>query len=186
MPDPLMGFALQSFAPPAQPYAVSGALALLSSGRSPDPPEDHRARRRRRSAAPGPDDPHDGLAIEAPPAFRALLHTRVRHTEPAFYTGPGAWLSWAFAPPGCSPSPEWRRPSPRLPSWSCPNGRRVGRTDAPTGCSLPVRLARLSRGCRPSWGSPPSDLPRKFGSAAVRESPPQAPGCVTAPWSSHL
>jgi hypothetical protein len=30
MPDPLMGFALQSFAPPAQPYAVSGAAALLT------------------------------------------------------------------------------------------------------------------------------------------------------------
>jgi hypothetical protein len=29
MPDPLMGFALQSFPPPAQPYAVSGASALL-------------------------------------------------------------------------------------------------------------------------------------------------------------
>jgi hypothetical protein len=49
-----------------------------------------------------------------------------------------------------------------------------------------VRLACLSRGCRPSWGSPPSDFPQRFGLAAVRESPPQAPGCVTVPWSSHL
>jgi hypothetical protein len=30
MPDPLMGFTLQSFAPPVQPYAVSSAVALLS------------------------------------------------------------------------------------------------------------------------------------------------------------
>jgi hypothetical protein len=51
---------------------------------------------------------------------------------------------------------------------------------------LPARLACLSRDCRPSWGSPPSDPPRKFRSVAVRESPPQAPGCVTVPWSSHL
>jgi hypothetical protein len=83
MPDPLMGFALQSFAPPVQPYAVSGVHALLSLERSSDPPEDHRARRRRRNAAPELDDPHNGLAIETPPAFRALLHTRVRHIEPA-------------------------------------------------------------------------------------------------------
>jgi hypothetical protein len=83
MPDPLMGFALQSFAPPVQPYAVSDAHALLSLERSSDPPEDHRARRRRLGTAPGLDDPHSGLAIKTPPAFRALLHTRVRHFEPA-------------------------------------------------------------------------------------------------------
>jgi hypothetical protein len=47
-------------------------------------------------------------------------------------------------------------------------------------------LACLSRDCRPSWGSPPFDPPQRFRSVAVRESPPQAPGCVTVPWSSHL
>jgi hypothetical protein len=56
----------------------------------------------------------------------------------------------------------------------------------PYRVSLPERLAGLSRDCRPSWGSPPCDSPRKFGLAAVRESPPQAPGCVTAPSPSHL
>jgi len=30
MPDPLMGFALQSFPPPAQPYAVTGAAPLMA------------------------------------------------------------------------------------------------------------------------------------------------------------
>jgi hypothetical protein len=30
MPDPLLGVSLQSFAPPVQPFAVSGAVALLS------------------------------------------------------------------------------------------------------------------------------------------------------------
>jgi hypothetical protein len=29
MPDPLMGFTLQSIAPPVQPFAVSDAVALL-------------------------------------------------------------------------------------------------------------------------------------------------------------
>jgi hypothetical protein len=85
-------------------------------GPSRGPPSSSQAPKRRAK----PDDPHDGLAIEAPPAFRALLHTRVRHSRPAFYTGPRAWLSWALSPPGCSPSPEWRRPSPRLPSWGWP------------------------------------------------------------------
>jgi hypothetical protein len=33
---------------------------------------------------------------------------------------------------------------------------------------------------------PPFDLSRRFDSAAVRESPPQAPGCVAVPSSSHL
>jgi hypothetical protein len=52
--------------------------------------------------------------------------------------------------------------------------------------SIPARWACLSRGCRPSWGCSPCDLPRKFEEAAVRELPPQAPGCVTVPSSSHL
>jgi hypothetical protein len=30
MPDPLLGFDLQSFSPPVQPYAVSDAVALLA------------------------------------------------------------------------------------------------------------------------------------------------------------
>jgi hypothetical protein len=39
MPDPLMGFTLQSFAPLVQPYAVSGAVALMSLGWTFDLPE---------------------------------------------------------------------------------------------------------------------------------------------------
>jgi len=30
MPDPLLGSPLQSFLPPAQPYAVSSAITLLA------------------------------------------------------------------------------------------------------------------------------------------------------------
>jgi hypothetical protein len=56
MPDPLLGFALQSFAPPVQPYAVTDAESLLVLG----PPEGTltaKARRSRRylGYAPAPD-----------------------------------------------------------------------------------------------------------------------------------
>jgi hypothetical protein len=39
MPDPLLGFALQSFAPLVQPFAVSGVVALLVLERLSVPPE---------------------------------------------------------------------------------------------------------------------------------------------------
>jgi hypothetical protein len=59
---------------------------------------------------------------------------------------------------------------------------RTGRSSRPTsGSRYPVRLARLLRDRRPSWGFPPRDLPRQFGLGEVRESPPRAPGCVTVP-----
>jgi hypothetical protein len=65
--------------------------------------------------------------------------------------------------------------------------RPTNRPDEPsTGSCYPARLACLSRDCRPSWGSSPFDFPRKFELAAVRESPPRAPGCVTVPSSSPL
>jgi hypothetical protein len=37
MPNPLMGFALQSIVPPTQPYAVSDAVPLLTFPRTADP-----------------------------------------------------------------------------------------------------------------------------------------------------
>jgi hypothetical protein len=78
------------------------------------------------------------------------------------------------------------RPSPRLPSWDCPLGRRIGLANAPSGSSYPARWARLSRDRLPSWGFPPHDPSRKFGRRAIRESPPQAPGCVAVPLPSSL
>jgi hypothetical protein len=78
MPDPLLGFTLQSFAPPVQPHAVSGAVALMSLGWSSEPPEPPvavaSAETLRRTAVV----PY-GRAVEPPLAFRALLHTKVRH-----------------------------------------------------------------------------------------------------------
>jgi hypothetical protein len=91
-----------------------------------------------------------------------------------------------FVPSRVFPLTGMARPSPRLPSWDCPTRRRIDRADAPTGFSYPVRLACLSRDCRPSWGFPPHDPSRKLESFAVRESPPQAPGCVAVPLPSHL
>jgi hypothetical protein len=76
------GFALQSFAPPVQPYAVSGAHALLSLGCPPVLSETLPSRRRCRSTAPYPSEPHGGEGLLTTPAFRALLRTRVRHSRP--------------------------------------------------------------------------------------------------------
>jgi hypothetical protein len=79
MPDPLMGFALQSFAPPVQPYAVSDACALwtfqapsrLPANLPPTQIPKHHAFDRPLQKPFG-----------TPPAFRALLRTRVRHITP--------------------------------------------------------------------------------------------------------
>jgi hypothetical protein len=82
MPDPLMGFALQSFAPLVQPYAVSSAVALLSLERASDLPEPPAAVASAEAPRRTIGDPV-GRAVETSLAFRALLHTRVRHFEKA-------------------------------------------------------------------------------------------------------
>ena len=65
-----------------QPHAVSGAVALLSLGWPSDPPEPPvvvaSAETLRRTAVV----PY-GRAVETPLAYRALLHTKVRHPDPA-------------------------------------------------------------------------------------------------------
>jgi len=82
MPDPLLGFALQSFAPLVQPYAVSGAVALLSLKRPSVLPESPSAVATTEAVRRTIGSPC-GRAVETSLAFRALLHTRVRHLEPA-------------------------------------------------------------------------------------------------------
>jgi hypothetical protein len=77
MPDPLMGFALQSFSPHAQVNAVSDAITLLSFKRLLAPT---------RPLTPSASAQHDrpyGKVRKAAPAFRALLHARVRHITPS-------------------------------------------------------------------------------------------------------
>jgi hypothetical protein len=76
MPDPLMGFTLQSFPPPAQPYAVSGAVPLMTFS----PP----AKPHGRTAASRTEARQaNGTALretrKASLVSRVLLHARVRH-----------------------------------------------------------------------------------------------------------
>jgi hypothetical protein len=82
MPDPLLGFALQSFVPPVQLYAVSGAVALLSLECHCVPPE-------RLSTVANAEalrqtfSPSYGRVVETSLAYRALLRTKVRHFDSA-------------------------------------------------------------------------------------------------------
>jgi hypothetical protein len=78
MPDPPLGFALQSIAPPVQPHAVSGAVALLSlecrfDSSEPTTVVTSAEALRRTAAVPC------GRTVQTPLAYRALLHTKVRH-----------------------------------------------------------------------------------------------------------
>jgi hypothetical protein len=78
VPDPLLGFTLQSLAPPVQPHAVSGAVALLSfESRFPPPSRDRRQAPlpKQRHSTPAPFQRSSTESV----AFRALLHTKVRH-----------------------------------------------------------------------------------------------------------
>jgi hypothetical protein len=81
MPDPLIGFALQSIAPPVQPYAVSGATALMAlrvpSGFQHVWIESRLPKRRAKKLT------CDWKSSEHPLTFRAFLRTRVRHFSPA-------------------------------------------------------------------------------------------------------
>jgi hypothetical protein len=74
-PGPLLGFALQSFVPHTQPYAVSDAHTLMSLGQC---TSDHKPHRRKRQHG------HKKQKLDARTlAFRVLLHVRVRHKPKA-------------------------------------------------------------------------------------------------------
>jgi hypothetical protein len=81
MPDALLGFALQSFSPPVQPYAVSSASALMTLEHflvSPGialPVAGAEAPRQSRTLR---NEEAKGALL----AFKALLHTRVHHFVP--------------------------------------------------------------------------------------------------------
>jgi hypothetical protein len=78
VPDPLLGFDLQSLAPPVQPYAVPGAVALLSFETRSFRLLEVVAVRPCRNRDTRATAPVQRLSID-PVAFRALLHTKVRH-----------------------------------------------------------------------------------------------------------
>jgi hypothetical protein len=153
MPDALMGFALQSFVPLVQPCIVSDAVALMALGtpaRLATAPVCCRLKRARASRS---ESHETGSACLT---FKALLHTRSRHLTAAVYTAKRRLALLSFSPPGFSPSLEWRgfhRASPHVVSTQ---GASDPRNATPGSC-FQSRLACLSRDCRPSWGSSPSD-----------------------------
>jgi hypothetical protein len=143
------GYALQSFAPLVQPYAVSGAVTLLAfRGRSSRHPFHRRAASENTSQnrllkCPVQPLRLQGLAPhESPPPTHGCLDREQRV----------ALLG--FRPPGCSPSLEW--PGSHRAS---PHGL------GPTARTRPIRLP--SRVSLPSEiGSSPSRPPTLLGFAA--------------------
>jgi hypothetical protein len=105
MPDPLLGLHPPELFPLAQPYVVSDAVPLLSLG---DP--GLLAHRRAPKCSPIG-------RLRWPPSPTGVCSTRESATEHRrFRPMTSAQLSWAFHPPGFSPSLRWRdlrRTSPR-------------------------------------------------------------------------
>jgi hypothetical protein len=96
-----VGFALQSFAPPAQPYAVSSADALLSLD------QQHTRHTNRAPEQARAHSPYKRRGYDASPAFRALLHARVRHLESGGLGRPEARSSPGILPlQGAPPHPN--------------------------------------------------------------------------------
>jgi hypothetical protein len=149
-PDPLLGFALQSVAPPPQPYAVSGASYPLDVSDPTQTPTSPRKGKPNRET-------HNAEACASPTAFRVLLRVRVRHFEAAVYTAGKRVALLGLRPSRVLFPARMARPSPRLPSrgWSCRAQR--DRQSPSTGSRLRAGLARLPRDRRPSWGFSPRD-----------------------------
>jgi hypothetical protein len=183
MPDPLMGFALQSFPPLAQSYAVTSTAPLLTLG-PPAKPHDRESTtsqtpRMYASRTPG----HHVRPAKLPPPSGScsaresatdsgVLDPNRRRSSP----GPSS-------PPGFSPPLEWPgfpRASPHAVAkpnasvrTSSATGSRFQRDRlAPNGAADPPGVLRLA----------PSP---QFEEVAIRESPPQSPGYVAAP-CGHL
>jgi hypothetical protein len=128
------GCTLQSFAPPVQPYAVSGAPTLMTF---------HRLQGLAPHVSPlPPSDPRVGDFLRCSPGLAALQGSLPR------------WLGTAFTAP-----PLTRLAPPRTANGQSPQATeecRHHRVCTPTG------LARLRRDRRPSWALPPSDLQRRW------------------------
>jgi hypothetical protein len=174
------GGTLQSLAPPVQPYAVSSANTLLSF---------ENRRTKLRQSTPGAEaldkDRQWELASTAsPPSGSCSARESACTTRPedrtALRSSPGLdalqgfpprWLGTAFTAP----------PLTRLVGAAASD-----RNNRHLRVCTPAGWACLRRDRLPSWASSPFDSSTTLGSAAVRESPPGAPGCVTVPWSSLL
>jgi hypothetical protein len=176
MPDPLLGLR------PSEPCSSRAAVRRLRRRCPPgvvtiptaDPTRrSHASAARRAMGRPGNAPRLQGLAPhESPPLHGGGLDRRERV----------ALLG--FRPPGCSPSLDWqglRRASPHelVPQgasdlWNALQGFASSEIGSPLS-RPPTLLGFLA-----SWPS------RACGLDAVRESPPQASGCVTVPSSGHL
>ena len=185
IPAPLMGFALQSFAPPAQPYAVSGASS----------PPDVRNARCDLTTEPGSRCRHPKMLASAKPEnVRPVRHTpssgccstRESATRRGWFRPTPARSSPGPSPlQGVLPQLDGRglhRASPHAVRCPGASGRY---TSTPGSCSSRGWLVSLET-------ADPPGVPRllilhnPFEVAAVRESPPQGPGCVTVPCNPSL
>jgi hypothetical protein len=173
MPDPLMGFALQSFTPPVQPFAVSGAVALLMLERLPFHPRPGSLSREPKFRAKT-TAPHVGGPSERP-SPSGLCSTREsatsrRRVRPARARGSPGIPPLQGVPPRRAGNGLHRASPHEIPAWA------TNRPPGPsTGFCYPTRLACLSRDCRPSWGLPPRDLATEVqvgrGSGVASSSP---------------
>jgi hypothetical protein len=130
--------------------------------------------------APASHTEHVVGPSRASPAFRVLLHARVRHLPKRFKPRQARSSPGPFLPSRVFPLAGTARLSPHLPSWS--SSRRPQAT-----ATTPLQGLTSSE-----IGLPLSELPtllgfarlvlsQSFEKAAIRESPPQVPGYVTAP-----
>jgi len=155
VPVPLLGFTLQSFVPLGQAVSVSGTVPLLSLG-LPGTVRSSELEMPRDLGFATTSGPARAGPTEHSPTSGVCSAPRVR------YRGQ------RVRPPAARSSPG---PSPLQGSISRRNGSTfvvppLVRFMRPTGLlrpsslhfrvSLPSSLACLSRGCRPSWGSPTS------------------------------
>ena len=184
VPDPLLGFALQSFSPPTQPCAVSDAVTLMMLEVSKTVPRSsfpsripkQRARSTRSHMGKPPGAPHlQGISPRESPPHRTDGLGRSGHVALLGFI-PSRVLSLS----GTAAAFTTASPHEVTRSGAEATDRALYRV------SVPLRLAHLSRGCRPSWGFSPCDPPWRFGLTAARELPPQVPGYVTAPSSDRL
>jgi hypothetical protein len=160
MPDPLLGFTLQSFPPLVQP--VRRLRPRVPSCRSTP-----------RSPSPALGDP--GRASAASSSFakwkgfprRRRLQGFAPHESPPLRDGglghPERVALLGFMPSKGLPLTGTAGPSPRPPLTRFSRPGASDRTARLLRVSIPARLAGLSRDCRPSWAFPPLDRHDRSG-----------------------
>lgn len=183
MPDPLMGFPLQSFTPPAQPYTVSDTAPLL-------PLDIHRFPF---DSTLLPYFPVQGLSSTSKGSLQARVYTPSSgfSSTRESVTHPGGLdqyehIALLSLRPLQGFPPRFKRHDLHHASPPVVH-KKVKAPLRPTpGSSLEARSACLFQDCLPSWGFSPYDTPQLFDLAPARESPPQGLGFVTVPLSTHL